>query len=174
MTHGSIRHLFVQGLVRSGQVEINIPTEANPADIATKTPDQATVLKHLSVCGVDVSKRTADNKEASQLRNRATVPAWSPAAAGLQACLQGLAAWAATLPTCKVGMESQAASKSRCQFLTRGHRRPSNRRALTLLKSRHRPLSGNLVQAGCSPYRALHKTHVAGARIALQTSTSLP
>ena len=62
-------------------------------------PNQATILKHLVVCGVDVSKRTAGNKEVLHLGSRDAVPAWSPAAAGSHKCLQGLTIWAAIVST---------------------------------------------------------------------------
>ena len=100
LKHVSIRHIFVQGLVRTGHVTVvKTPTEADPADIATKALDQATILKHFEACGADVSKRAADIKEVLHFGRRAAEPAWSPAAAGLQSCFQGLAIWAATLST---------------------------------------------------------------------------
>ena len=93
-------HIFVRsgiGPFRTGAI-CQVPTEFNPADIATKALDQMTIQKHLAACGVDV-KRAADNNEVSHLTSRTQqAPAWIPAPAGLQACIQGLASLAATCP----------------------------------------------------------------------------
>ena len=50
---------------------VMIPTDFNPADIATKALDHVTIQKHFAACGVDVSQRAADKKEVSYLTGRA-------------------------------------------------------------------------------------------------------
>ena len=50
-----------------------------------KPLDQATILKHLVVCGVDVSKSTADNKEVSHLSGHAQEGAYTDSG-GLWVC----------------------------------------------------------------------------------------
>ena len=85
--HVNIIYSSVPELFRSGR------GFGQDSHIATKPLDHVTIQKRLAACGLDVGQRAADEKKVCLLTGRAQQ---APSGTwGLQACIQGLASWAA-------------------------------------------------------------------------------